>query len=236
MKGLEELFFPQRFSSHLFRRFLQSLVLPSISKTHETRRTYTRTHTRTHAHALTTPEKTYRLPKPRGKAPQCPNLRSDETYSPKVITMEAQGGPVVGVRVTPHDHTTHLKAESQISVAEVGNERLRWLVHSPYTEREHQLDLNTLDDENALLARALARMRCLRPDYATSPYTETFNWDEVHQELKDLVRQTGKTFRETSFYIVAFRSQVPPTTIYEDLGTLDKAAHKEANDFGGFLK
>ncbi|KAH6696793.1 hypothetical protein F5X68DRAFT_226199 [Plectosphaerella plurivora] len=146
-------------------------------------------------------------------------------------------GPVVGVQPTPHDHLAHLKVESQVSVAEVGAETSgRWLVHSPYTEREHQLDLDTLDDENALLARALVRMECLRPDYATSPYTETFNWDEVHQELKSLIRQTGKAFKETSFYIVAFRSQVPPTTVYEDLGTLDKAAHKEANDFGGFLK
>lgn len=136
----------------------------------------------------------------------------------------------------PLTHTADIKDEGLVSINEVASNSPQWLIHSPYTEREHQLDLDTLDDENALLARALARMECLRPDYATAPYTETFNWDEVHQELKDLIRETGKTFKETSFYIVAFRSQVPPTTVYEDLGTLDKAAHKEANDFGGFLK
>lgn len=123
-----------------------------------------------------------------------------------------------------------------INVLEVEPQNSRWLIHSPYTEREHQLDLETLDDENALLARALARMRCLRADYATAPYTESFNWDEVHQELRDLIQKTGKTFKETSFYVVAFRSTVPPSTHYEDLGVLDKAAHREANEFGGFLK
>ncbi|RYP05848.1 hypothetical protein DL764_003522 [Monosporascus ibericus] len=40
---------------------------------------------------------------------------------------------------------------------------------------------------------------------------------------------------ETSFFIVAFRSQIPPTTAYEELGVLDKAAHAEATASGGFL-
>ncbi|ROT36698.1 hypothetical protein SODALDRAFT_340922 [Sodiomyces alkalinus F11] len=112
----------------------------------------------------------------------------------------------------------------------------RWFIHSPYEEPEHQLDLHTLDHENALVAQALARMKNTRPDYATAPYTESFNWDEVFGELKHLVRKSGKPFRETSFYVVAFRSQIPPTTIYADLGALDKDAHREANAVGGFLK
>ncbi|KAH6646606.1 hypothetical protein BKA67DRAFT_496603, partial [Truncatella angustata] len=110
------------------------------------------------------------------------------------------------------------------------------LVVSPYTEKEHLLDLRTLDKENAFLARALVHFRSLRPDYATAPYTETFNWDEVIGELTRLVREEGYRWRETSFYIVAFRSQIPPTTVYSELGVLDKAAHAEATASGGFLK
>lgn len=43
-------------------------------------------------------------------------------------------------------------------------------------------------------------------------------------------------FKETTFFIVAFRSRVPPTTVYEDLGVLDEVAHAEAVACGGFLK
>ncbi|WYZ35288.1 hypothetical protein EsH8_I_001564 [Colletotrichum jinshuiense] len=130
-----------------------------------------------------------------------------------------------------------IKETAAVNIAEVDITNTdRFLVHSPYTEPEHLLDLETLDDENALLAKALARMECLREDYATADYVESFNWGDVMAELKTLVDTTGKTFKETSFYIVAFRSTIPPTTVYEDLGVLDKAAHAEANQFGGFLK
>lgn len=96
--------------------------------------------------------------------------------------------------------------------------KARFLVQSPYTEQDHLLDLAALDEENALLARALTHMRSLRPDYATSPYLETFNWNEMMEELARLVREHGHRWKETSFFIVAFRSQIPPTTVYEDLG------------------
>ncbi|KAI0594530.1 eukaryotic translation initiation factor 3 subunit-like protein [Biscogniauxia sp. FL1348] len=111
-----------------------------------------------------------------------------------------------------------------------------FLVVSPYTEKAHLLDLRTLDRENALLAQALTHMKCLRDDYATAPYTDTFNWSEIMEELGRLAQQSGHRWRETSFYVVAFRSQIPPTTAYEDLGALDKAAHAEATASGGFLK
>ncbi|KAI1334288.1 hypothetical protein F5Y15DRAFT_295503 [Xylariaceae sp. FL0016] len=110
------------------------------------------------------------------------------------------------------------------------------LVVSPYTEREHLLDLRSLDPENALLAQGLVRMKCLRPDYATAPYVETFNWGEVVEEVARLAQQQGHSWKETSFYIVVFRSQIPPTTVYAELGALDKAAHAEATASGGFLK
>ncbi|ORY62380.1 uncharacterized protein BCR38DRAFT_346465 [Pseudomassariella vexata] len=137
------------------------------------------------------------------------------------------------------------KMEAAISSAEIstspGNDTKNLdsnlLVVSPYTEREHLLDLRTLDAENALLARALVHMRALRPDYATANYSETFNWTEIiEQHLESLVREGGHQWKNTCFFIVAFRSQIPPTTKYADLGAMDKAAHAEATASGGFLK
>lgn len=112
----------------------------------------------------------------------------------------------------------------------------RYLVVSPYDEQDHLLDLETLDVENQLLALSLTKLRCLRKDYATAPYIETFNWEEMVGSLQTLVREVGHSWKETSFFVVAFRSRIPPTTVYAELGTLDKAAHAEATASGGFLK
>ncbi|PQE25795.1 UPF0643 protein [Rutstroemia sp. NJR-2017a BBW] len=114
----------------------------------------------------------------------------------------------------------------------------RYLVVSPYDELPHLLDLETLDTANQLLSRALSEMKCLREDYATAPYIETFNWPEIIDTLRQLARTSSYTWKEQSFYIVAFRSLVPPSTVqrYSDLGALDKAAHAEATESGGFLK
>ncbi|KAI1179371.1 hypothetical protein F4777DRAFT_473519 [Nemania sp. FL0916] len=110
------------------------------------------------------------------------------------------------------------------------------LVISPYTERNHLLDLKSLDTECAILAQALVHLECLRPDYATAPYIDTFNWAAVIEQVKRLAQEKGHNWRGRSFFVVAFRSQIPPTTVYEDLGALDKAAHAEATASGGFLK
>lgn len=117
-----------------------------------------------------------------------------------------------------------------------GAEKSNYLVVSPYKEQEHLLDLRTLDEENALLAQALVHLKCLRPDYATAPYTETFDWALVMNELEKMVGQQGYQWKGSSWYIVVFRSQIPPTTTYAELGMLDKAAHAEATASGGFLK
>lgn len=111
-----------------------------------------------------------------------------------------------------------------------------FIIQSPYTEPEHQLDLRTLYHENTILARALMGLRAVRDDYATAPYTESFNWSEVMSEVGRLAAASGKGFRESTFYIVAFRSQIKPNTEYSQLGGLDKAAHAEAVASGGFLK
>ncbi|KAF7868649.1 hypothetical protein EAF04_005180 [Stromatinia cepivora] len=114
----------------------------------------------------------------------------------------------------------------------------RYLVVSPYDEKPHLLDLGTLDTPNQLLARALVGLKCLREDYATAPYIETFNWQEIIDSLRELAKTFNHKWEEESFYIVVFRSQVPPETVahYSDLGVLDKAAHAEATESGGFLK
>ncbi|RAL65083.1 hypothetical protein DID88_001190 [Monilinia fructigena] len=114
----------------------------------------------------------------------------------------------------------------------------RYLVISPYDEKPHLLDLETLDKPNQLLARALLVLKCLREDYATAPYVETFNWQGIIDSLRELAKTSNYTWKEESFYIVVFRSQVPPETVahYSDLGLLDKAAHAEAVESGGFLK
>ncbi|AEO67238.1 uncharacterized protein THITE_2116117 [Thermothielavioides terrestris NRRL 8126] len=112
----------------------------------------------------------------------------------------------------------------------------RYLVVSPYHEPEHLLDLETLDGENRLLALALTKMKCLREDYATAPYIESFNWDEIIETLQALARELNYKWKKTAFFVVVFRSRIPPTTVYAELGTLDKAAHAEATASGGFLK
>jgi len=107
---------------------------------------------------------------------------------------------------------------------------------SPYDEVPHLLDLRTVDIPNQLLAKALVGMESLREDYATAPYIETFNWSQVLQNVRDLAAASLFSWKESSFYIVVFRSRIPPTTVYADLGVLDKAAHAEATASGGFLK
>jgi hypothetical protein len=116
--------------------------------------------------------------------------------------------------------------------------KARYLVVSPYTEQGHCLDLQTLDPECQLLALSLARLRCVREDYATSPYLHAFNWDEVMVNLRAKTAQRGHGWSETSFFIVVFRSTIiSPTTDYAaELEALDKAAHAEATASGGFLK
>ncbi|VUC34887.1 unnamed protein product [Clonostachys rosea] len=139
----------------------------------------------------------------------------------------------------PVDFTLASEKEPQIEIELIPGtppREGRYLVQSPYEEFEHLLDLDTLDNENALLARALAKLRNVREDYATAPYVESFNWPEVIEELRALAKESGSEFKKASFYVVAFRSRIKPDTHYGDLGALDKAAHAEAVASGGFLK
>jgi len=107
---------------------------------------------------------------------------------------------------------------------------------SPYTDDTHCLDLDTVPLQEKQLAKALAGLDALRADYATSPYADTFNWSEITASLRQIVAATGNIWKTETFYIVAFRSQIPPTTDYAHLGDLDKAAFLEAVKSGGFIK
>lgn len=146
-------------------------------------------------------------------------------------------GPVgVGkVQAQPFRHLDASNTTLPAAMPQPGSER--YLIVSPYHEQEHLLDLESLEHvEQQLLALSLTKLKCLRDDYATAPYIETFNWDDVIGTLRTLAQEANHSWKETSFYVVAFRSQIPPTTVYAELGTLDKAAHAEATASGGFLK
>jgi hypothetical protein len=110
------------------------------------------------------------------------------------------------------------------------------LVISPYTDLPHLLYLPSVGTQEQLLAHALTGLKSEREDYATAPYVEIFNWEDVILDLKRRVVDAGHSWNEQTFYIVVFRSRIPPTTDYADLGALDKAAHVEAVQSGGFLK
>jgi len=110
------------------------------------------------------------------------------------------------------------------------------LVNSPFAHEPHLLDLRSLDLPNQFLAKALNKLICLRKDYATAPYVESFNWSEIIDGLRKLVQEDGFAWKEQPFYIVVFRSRILPETDRADLGALDKAAHAEAMESGGLLK
>jgi hypothetical protein len=134
------------------------------------------------------------------------------------------------------DLTANVAAQFPATAKPISNIEKNLLAVSPYQEEPHLLDLNTLDTANQLLAKALICMKNLRGDYATADYEESFNWPEIVTSLQQLAVAANFEWKEAVFYIVVFRSQIPPTTAYTDLGLLDKPAHAEAMKSGGFLK
>ena len=110
------------------------------------------------------------------------------------------------------------------------------LVNSPYTSPHHLLRLGSIGKPQRLLAKALTAMAPTRDDYATVPYSDAFNWGSVASVLRSLVETESYTWKHQSFYIVVFRSQVPPTTDRTHLAALDKRSHAEAMESGGLLK
>lgn len=111
-----------------------------------------------------------------------------------------------------------------------------FLVVSPYTDRAHLLDPTALNHAQVLLAKALSLLTPITTAYAIVPYVAAFNWDAVFHWLAAAAKADAFTWREQYFYIVIFRSQVPPSTDRSHLDALDKKAHAEAMETNGLLK
>lgn len=110
------------------------------------------------------------------------------------------------------------------------------LIASPYNDVPHLLDLETLDTQSRLLALGLASFTSIRPDYATAPYIENFNWDEVFNLVKSFGDAEGHRWTAQTFYVVAFRSILLPGVDNDHLHALDAYSHQEAVASGGLLK
>ena len=110
------------------------------------------------------------------------------------------------------------------------------LISSPYPDFENQLRLADLDTPYRLFAFALTALKPIRPDYATAPYLELFNWPEVFALLRSLCKKTGYQWEQRQFYVVIFRSKLQAGIDREKLGLLDQMSHQEACASGGLLK
>ncbi|KAL8903356.1 MAG: hypothetical protein Q9171_007430 [Xanthocarpia ochracea] len=110
------------------------------------------------------------------------------------------------------------------------------LIVSPYTSRPHLLDLTLLNHAQVLLAKALTILTPVVETYATSPYISSFNWKAVFGLLAASAEADGYVWKEQSFYVVIFRSQVPPSTNRSELAALDEKSHAEAMAGDGLLK
>ncbi|KAL8749156.1 MAG: hypothetical protein Q9199_007859 [Rusavskia elegans] len=110
------------------------------------------------------------------------------------------------------------------------------LMVSPYTTRPHLLDLTLLNGAQILLAKALTILAPVAASYATSPYISSFNWKAVFSLLAASAKASGYAWKEQFFYVIIFRSQIPPSTSRSDLAALDMKAHAEAMVGNGLLK
>ncbi|KAL9011581.1 MAG: hypothetical protein Q9173_003583 [Seirophora scorigena] len=110
------------------------------------------------------------------------------------------------------------------------------LVVSPYTSPPHLLDLASLNPSQVYLAKALSTLAPVTHAYATISYTKAFNWAAVFTGLATAVKDDAFKWTEQFFYIVVFRSQIPPTTDRRHLEELDMRAHAEAMKSGGLFK
>jgi hypothetical protein len=76
----------------------------------------------------------------------------------------------------------------------------------------------------------------IRPDYATAPYTESFNWSTVFESLSALSKAENQPWETRSFYVVVFRSVLNEGVDVDWLSLLDERSHAEATESGGLLK
>lgn len=167
---------------------------------------------------------------PTHSPPNCSNTRSSlfhyRLVDPSFDSLKFRAAASFQLPSAHSDSCQHAKNESSENL----------LVVSPYTSQSHLLDLSSVDRPNQLVAKALTTMRPIREDYATAPYKEAFNWTEIMEVLQGLRKQEQYEWEARSFYVVVFKSQVPPTTDKSHLGRLDEKSHEEAMESGGLLK
>lgn len=132
--------------------------------------------------------------------------------------------------------TTTIEVESSSSTDDESESTSPWLIVSPYTEHEHQLDLRTVDTPFRLLALALVKLEIATTDYATVSYEDAFKWSQLMSELKALAELEGFQWTRQEFYVVEFRSKLKENIDRPLLFALDKHSHVEATASGGLLK
>lgn len=141
----------------------------------------------------------------------------------------------------PRASTVELDGKTSIPANElVGVEKnlssFPWLAVSPYLEREHQLDLRTIDTPYRLLALALTKLEKATDDYAIVKYEDAFKWSDLMNHLKDLADGEDYKWKRQQFYVVEFRSKLKKDIDNDLLFRLDKKSHEEATAAGGLLK
>ena len=110
------------------------------------------------------------------------------------------------------------------------------LIASPYNHPAHLLDISALEKQDRLFALALSYLKPIRNDYATAPYTESFNWTEVFDLVKAFSETEEHDWTAGSYYVVIFRSILLPDIDKDRLYDLDAHSHREAIASGGLLK
>lgn len=141
------------------------------------------------------------------------------------VELDEVSGETFPIDILPHHHPNDLT-----------NKHTHWLTVSPYLELEHQLDLESVDTPNRLLALALTQLRPATTDYATVTYAQALDWPQVMSTLKSLAASEGYRWTRHSFYVVEFRSKLKQNIDVDLLFRLDKESHIEATQSGGLLK
>ncbi|KAK6198590.1 uncharacterized protein RJT21DRAFT_49361 [Scheffersomyces amazonensis] len=112
---------------------------------------------------------------------------------------------------------------------------------SPYHDKDHWLQLNTLEENYKVIALALQSFQPIVEDYAFQPYQDSFNIDVIIDLIKQYSLDLNYDFPTTEAYVIAFRSILhePVQKSVENrefLGKIDKESHLEANESGGLIK
>jgi hypothetical protein len=133
-------------------------------------------------------------------------------------------------------HRFNAAAAQQLQTRTACQETSTYLIASPYNTAAHLLDISVLEQQDRLFALALTYLKPTHTDYATAPYTKSFNWTEVCELLKAFSAAENYLWKRRSYYVVIFRSVLLPDVDSDYLYALDAHSHREAMESGGLLK